>query len=191
MLSLRIRLREILDIMPSWTCDGIPKDGKEYPDFGGAHEPYENYSSECDICGLPEKSQGTHVEPPEDGKLNQYILGAVAVGILFLAGGSAAYFSGLVGGDRYLNTYEEAVASGDEALSIIRTHSNSDELAQAQEYLSEAMTKLSQIPQKTAIYPQAEAKMSDYDTQSVQIANKLSSSDFQLCADPKPEICRF
>lgn len=119
MLSLRIRLREILDIMPSWTCDGIPKD------------------------------------------------------------------------DRYLNTYEEAVASGDEALSIIRTHSNSDELAQAQEYLSEAMTKLSQIPQKTAIYPQAEAKMSDYDTQSVQIANKLSSSDFQLCADPKPEICRF
>ena len=180
--------------MPSWTCDGIPKDGKEYPDLGGAHEPAENYSLDCDICGLPKEAvipggvPGKNGNPPINLK---YILGAVAVGILLVAGGSAAYFSGFLGGDRHLDTYEEAVASGDEALSIIRTHSNSSELVQAQEYLSEAITQLSKIPQKAAIYPQAEAKMSDYDAQSVQIANKLSSSPFQLCADPQPEICRF
>ena len=173
--------------MPSWTCDGIPQDGKEYPDLGGAHEPYENYSHDCDICGLPEESH-----KPRKPEINiKYILGAVAVGIVLLAGGSAAYFSGLVGSDRHLNTYEEAVATGDEALSIIRTHTNSSELVQAQEYLSEAITKLSKIPQKAAIYPKAEAKMSNYDAQSVQIANKLSSSRFQLCADPQPETCRF
>ena len=39
-----------------WICDGIPKNGKEYPDFGEAHEAYENYSTNCDICGLPREA---------------------------------------------------------------------------------------------------------------------------------------
>ena len=177
--------------MPSWTCDGIPKDGKEYPGLGGAHEPYENYSLDCERCGLPKESQ-EHGKTILINSTNNlpYILGAVAVAIILLAGGSAAYFSGLIGGDRHQNTYEEGVASGEEALSIIETHENPEELEQAQEYLSEAMTKLSKIPEKAAIYPEAAVKMNDYDALSTQITNKLSSSEFQVCAEePMPEYC--
>lgn len=181
--------------MSSWSCDGIPKDGKEYSDLGGAHEPHENFSLDCEICGLPQEamsSGGQTILINNSSNNIKYILGAVAVGILLIAGGGAAYFSGLVGGDPHLNTYEEAVAGGEEALSIIRTHSNSEELAQAQKHLSEAIAKLSKIPQKASIYPDAEEKMSNYDNLSIQIANKLSSSVFQLCAvEPKPDPCIY
>jgi branched-chain amino acid transport system substrate-binding protein len=40
----------------SWNCDGIPKNDKKYPNLGGAHEPHENYSLDCEICGLPKES---------------------------------------------------------------------------------------------------------------------------------------
>ena len=179
--------------MPSWTCDGIPKDGKEYPGLGEAHEPYENYSLDCEICGLPKESQehSKTILINNSTKNIKYILGAVAVGIILLAGGSAAYFSGLFTGDRHLKTYEEGIASGEEALSIVETHENPEELAQAKEYLSEAITKLSKIPQKASIYPKIAAKMNDYDALSTQITSKLSSSEFQLCADPQPKRCIY
>lgn len=174
--------------MSSWICDGVPKDGKEYSGLGGAHEPIENYSLDCE-CGLP---KGSHIPPPP-GLPIKPILGAVTVAIILVGGASAVYFSGLLDGDRHLQTYEEAIASGEEALTIIQTHSTPEELAKAQEYLSLAITNLSKIPEKASIYPEAEAIMADYDNLSVQIANKLSSSSFQLCAvEPKPEkICRF
>jgi len=41
--------------MAEWICDGIPKDGKVYPD-SEAHEPHPNYSTDCDLCGLPRES---------------------------------------------------------------------------------------------------------------------------------------
>jgi ABC-type branched-subunit amino acid transport system substrate-binding protein len=39
--------------MSSWTCDGIPK-VLGYPK--NPHEPYENYSPNCVICGLPQEA---------------------------------------------------------------------------------------------------------------------------------------
>jgi branched-chain amino acid transport system substrate-binding protein len=40
----------------SWICDGTPKNGKKYSALGGAHKPHENYSIDCEICGLPKES---------------------------------------------------------------------------------------------------------------------------------------
>lgn len=186
--------------MSSWICDGVPKDGKDYSDLGGKHEPISNDFPDCQYCGLPQEamnpstpSGGKTIIINGSGKKPKFILLGIFTGLLVLIGGSAAYFSGLFSGDRHLQTYEEAVASGEEALSIVQTHRTPEELAEAQEYLSLAITNLSKIPQKASIYPDAEAKIADYDNLSVQIANKLSSNSFQLCAvEPKPEkICRF
>ena len=43
----------------NWICNGIPKDGKQYPGLGGAHDPHENYSLDCEICGLPKESSNS------------------------------------------------------------------------------------------------------------------------------------
>ena len=42
--------------MNSWICDGIPKDGKQYPNCSGEHEPYENFGPDCVLCGLPQEA---------------------------------------------------------------------------------------------------------------------------------------
>lgn len=44
--------------MASWKCDGLPKDGKQYPNQNppGKHEPYENYGADCVMCGLPKEA---------------------------------------------------------------------------------------------------------------------------------------
>ncbi len=176
--------------MSGWICDGIAKDGKNYPDLGGAHEPYENYSLDCEICGLPKGSEKPSSKIGLSKILSKPILGIFTVIIILLAVGSVAYFSGLIGGKRHLRTYEEALASGEEALSIVRTHTSPEELEQAQKQLNLAISKLSQIPPKAAIYVDAEAKMNSYDSLSLQIANKISN--FELCAvEPKPDDCLF
>ena len=40
----------------SWICDGIPKDGKEYPGRGGTHPPRENEDDTCSYCELPKEA---------------------------------------------------------------------------------------------------------------------------------------
>ncbi|GCL51111.1 hydrophobic amino acid uptake ABC-transporter [Microcystis aeruginosa NIES-3804] len=43
--------------MTTWQCDGIPKDGKTYPQAtAGGHEPCENTAPDCPICGLPREA---------------------------------------------------------------------------------------------------------------------------------------
>jgi hypothetical protein len=185
--------------MSSWICDGVPKDGKDYSGLGGKHEPINNDLSDCEYCGLPKEamisgssSGGVTTIIGGNGNSPWVILIVIITGVLLLAGGSAAYFSGLFNGDRHLKTYEEAVASGKEALSIIETHKSAEELVQAQEYLSEAITKLNEIPQKAAIYPEVEAKISDYDALSTQITVKLNSPVFDPCAEhPMPKSCMW
>ncbi len=176
--------------MSGWICDGIPKNGENYPELGGAHDPYENYSLDCDICGLPKGSEQPSRKIGFPKILSKPILGALTVGIILLVVGSAAYFNSLISGKRHLSSYEEAVASGEEALAIVRNHRSPEELEQAQKYLELAINKLSEIPPKAAIYPEAEAKMNSYDSLSLQITNKISN--FELCAvEPKPDYCLF
>ena len=179
--------------MSGWICDGIPKDGENYPELGGAHEPYENYSLDCDICGLPKGSEKSSRKIGLPKILSKPILGVLTVGIILLVLGSAAYFTyfnSLMGGKRHLSSYEEAVASGEEALAIVRAHRSPEELEQAQKHLELAINKLSKIPPKAAIYSEAEVKMNSYDSLSLQITNKISN--FELCAvEPKPDYCLF
>lgn len=192
--------------MSSWICDGVPKDGKDYPGLGGSHEPISNDLSDCEYCGLPQEamiasgSESVTQILGGSGNRSRVILIGAIIGALTLAIGSIAYFTGFTSffnGDRHLETYEAAVASGDLAVSIIKSHNNPEELAQAQEYLSSAIVELSKIPQKAAIYADAETKMNNYDNLSVQIANKLNSIgsnsvDDWLCAEePKPKKCIY
>lgn len=74
--------------MASWKCDGVPKDGKQYPNQNpsGRHEPYENYGADCVICGLLKEAllgSKTSIAKP---------LAAVATGALVLTALGAGYF---------------------------------------------------------------------------------------------------
>ena len=40
----------------SWICDGVPRDGKVYPEAGFPHEPSVNYGPDCVVCGLPKEA---------------------------------------------------------------------------------------------------------------------------------------
>lgn len=42
--------------LDSWICDGIPKNGLEYPQAKGQHYLCENFSPVCPICGLPQEA---------------------------------------------------------------------------------------------------------------------------------------
>lgn len=41
--------------MSSWTCDGVPKDGKQYAGVA-PHAPHQNTGPDCIICGLPQEA---------------------------------------------------------------------------------------------------------------------------------------
>jgi hypothetical protein len=192
--------------MPSWICDGVPKDGKDYPEHSGPHEPISNDLSDCEYCGLPQEamipagSESVTKILGNSGNRSKIILTGGIIGALILVGGSIAYFTGLTGllsGDRHQKTYEAAIASGEKAISIVDSHNNPEELAQAQEHLSTAIVELSKIPQKAAIYVDAEAKITNYDNLSVQIANKLNTigtnsvNDWLCAEEPKPKKCIY
>jgi len=67
-----------------WVCDGVPKDGKDYPDCSGPHEPYENTGPDCIICGLPREA----IEPKkEKSKLGVLPLAGLAILLLIFGGG--------------------------------------------------------------------------------------------------------
>ena len=87
--------------MNSWFCDGIPKDGKQYPNAPeGGHEPYENYGPDCVICGLPKEAMKGSGKPKKTeiaGESVQessfpipVIIGVVA--IFMIVGGVGLYF---------------------------------------------------------------------------------------------------
>ena len=77
----------------SWICDGVPKDGKQYPNCAGEHEPYENSGPDCVVCGLPQeamqagKAAKTTVAGTPGGK-NKLLMPAIVVGIILVVGGS-------------------------------------------------------------------------------------------------------
>ncbi|ACB50387.1 unknown [Crocosphaera subtropica ATCC 51142] len=100
--------------MSSWTCDGVPKDGKQYPGVS-PHTPQTNTGPDCIICGLPkeamEPSQGEKQKPGKtvmagssgSGSPSWLIPGIIAVIIIILGGGLAAFFL-LKENDQSINT---------------------------------------------------------------------------------------
>ncbi len=75
--------------LQSWLCDGNPKDGKDYPNCTGAHEPYENFGSDCAVCGLPKEAmeKGKPTSSTSAADNSQLVkIGVIAAAILVLGG---------------------------------------------------------------------------------------------------------
>lgn len=82
--------------MSSWMCDGVPKDGNSYPN-ASAHEPYENTTPDCVICGLPKEAMQPSTKiprktvyvgkPDQKSKQSQWLIPAIVVGVALLAAG--------------------------------------------------------------------------------------------------------
>lgn len=183
--------------MAQWTCDGVPKNGQQYPG-SEPHEPHLNYGTDCEICGLPQEAM---ISPPRQLPLKPIlgVIGILALGIpLFLVVGN------LIGDrcpsgtskvnqeciDSYLDVHAQGVKNGNSALEIIKRYRSVADLEQAQQYLNLAITDLSSIPESSSVYPEAQTKISEYDELAVQVSNVINN--FQLCAiEPKPDDCRF
>lgn len=54
----------------TWSCDGIPKDGKTYPSATGPHVDMlsENYGTHCQFCGLPKEAIVTSTSTENNSK---------------------------------------------------------------------------------------------------------------------------
>ncbi|RMH66442.1 MAG: amino acid ABC transporter substrate-binding protein [Cyanobacteria bacterium J003] len=76
----------------SWICDGVPKNGRTYPNASGAHPPYENFGPDCAVCGLPREA----MEPASranSSKKSPLPLVAVALGVALLLMGGMGFLS--------------------------------------------------------------------------------------------------
>ena len=73
--------------MASWKCDGIPRDGQQYANQNrpGKHDLYENYGSDCVVCGLPREAI---VGGRKSGVPKPLVMPAIgALSLLVLGGG--------------------------------------------------------------------------------------------------------
>jgi|GEM_PF-3990216 len=187
--------------MAEWICDGVPKDGKVYP-HSEAHEPHPNYSTDCDLCGLPRESMSPATKIISSKFPLKGILGGV--GLLAALGAIAFFGRSLIGEscpqgtkkvaescvDPYLEVHESALADGESALAIVRRYRSVSDLEEAQGYLNSAISDLTTIPESALVYSQAQTKLTEYDRLAVEIGNVIN--DFQLCAiEPKPDDCLF
>ena len=149
--------------MAEWTCDGVPKDGKNYPD-SKAHDSCINYSANCQRCGLPRSA----MNPPRDrvNKLPPKVI--VRIGVLLGSIIAIALFNGVSFSDRcpsgtkkvatecvdpYLTVHQGAIADGDSANTIIRRYRSAAELQQARSYLAIAIKDLNSIPESALVDP--------------------------------------
>jgi len=188
--------------MAEWICDGVPKDGKSYPQ-AEAHEPHTNYSPDCEVCGLPKESMTPAPTELIGSKLPlKKILGvagllAALVAIGFVA--STVISDGCPQGtkkvaeecvDPYLEVHDSAIADGDSAQAIISRYRSVEDLKQAQNHLNSAIEGLATIPESASVYSQAQTKLAEYDDLAIQVGNVINN--FQLCAiEPKPDDCLF
>lgn len=84
--------------MEPWSCDGEPKNGKQYPNGTGPHEAYENYGPDCVICGLPREAMipKTKITKTQFVGTNQskWLIPAAIAGLLLLGGAGIWYLFG-------------------------------------------------------------------------------------------------
>lgn len=169
----------------SWNCDGIPKNGREYSGLGGEHPPHENYSLDCEICGLPRESQVIGGKPPGVPIPIKTIATVAIVGVVAIAGGVTAYNliakgceTGLekIDGeciDPFLEPYQEATQQGNEAISLASNYQTVEDLKIADTSLSEAITELSQIPSEALVYPEVATRLEEYEQKSTEINSHI------------------
>ncbi len=110
----------------TWTCNGEPKDGKQYPNCSGFHEPYENYGPDCVVCGLPKEAmtlQNRPKPPPKTVTSSNFSLPlptVILVGVLLaLAAGLGFYkvYEARQGSDEPVVVTADGVESPDTAMT--------------------------------------------------------------------------
>ena len=163
-----------------WTCNGIPKDPKY--GRGEAHEEHENYSTDCDLCGLPRESQ---IEPKKPLPIKAMLI-AIA-GLLVLAGSGTAYTlmaKGCEPGlakmdgqclDPFLDPYTKAIEQGNEAIALAKDYKSISDLEKAQLSLGDAVKQLELIPSEALIYEETTSKLTDYRQNKTAIDDNLNS----------------
>ena len=169
----------------SWNCDGIPKNGREYSGLGGEHPAHENYSLDCEICGLPRESQSSKGKSPEVPIPIKTIATVIILGVVAIAGGVTAYNliaksceAGLekVDGeciDPFLEPYQKATQQGNEAISLASNYQTVEDLKIADTTLSEAISELSQIPSEALVYPEVETRLEEYQQKRTEITSNI------------------
>lgn len=177
----------------SWICDGTPKNGEEYPGLGEAHQPHENYSLDCEICGLPKESWQPGAKKGS-GKLFKMAIPIAVAGIVaVVVGGGAAYYTFVMNRcdlglekidgqciDPFLQPYQEARQQGYEAISIAKNYQTMEDLKKAQTVLVDATNKLNQIPTEASIYPEVETTIEQYQQKETEINSDLTKEETAL-----------
>ncbi|GAB4554730.1 MAG: hypothetical protein Tsb0014_47600 [Pleurocapsa sp.] len=194
--------------MVTWICDGRARNSKYYQD-SHPHEPHENTGLDCEICGLPREAMDAAdteiIEVPNSDEGKKLPFKAIIGGIVVLLLGIAGYFLVVNLGDRcdagmekvagecidpYLETYNQAVTTGEKAEQLIDNYRTPQELEQAQQYLTSAIAQLRSIPDDAPIFSEAIEKINLYENRSREVVRVIDN--FQLCAiEPKPDYCRF
>jgi hypothetical protein len=167
-----------------WTCNGIPQNGEEYNGLGGKHEPRENYTLDCEICGLPQES--SIIANKSSFAAPKALIPLILAGIVILVGGGTTYYvvsknrcePGLekIDGqciDPFLQPYQEATQKGDEAIAIANNYKSIEDLEKAQTILTDVFTQISQIPSEALIYPEVAAKSEEYKAKREEINSKI------------------
>lgn len=72
--------------MAVWICDGVSKNGKQYPNQNpaGQHPPYENYSPDCAVCGLPREAMDADKKANAINPIAGLIAALLTLGLLGL-----------------------------------------------------------------------------------------------------------
>lgn len=111
--------------LQSWQCDGIPKNGKQYPNCSGEHEPYENFGPDCVMCGLPREAMESGPQSSKtvmagggaSGEKKNWLIPGIIVALLILAGvGFGVY--------KMLSKPNETVSNGENGTPSTDTRTN-------------------------------------------------------------------
>jgi len=178
--------------MSTWTCDGVPKNGKQYPGLGGDHPPRQNHYLDCEECGLPRESQEIQ-EPTPTIPLKPIMLASI-VGLGILSGLYLIFVRfNKTSDEQYTLIYQEAVNIGQTGQSIVDNHKSLQQLKEAEGYFSNAINKLQEIPEQHKIYQEVEKTIDTYRELLIEINNKVSNpSNTDMCSvAPKPKYCIF
>lgn len=170
-----------------WICNGIPKNQKLAAGAGEVHPPHENYSTDCEICGLPREAQ---IEPSKPLPAKAIL---IAISGLLILGGSGAAYTFVSQGckarlekvagkciDPFLQPYQTAIQQGDEAILLAKGYKSITDLEKAQLSLDDAIKQLEFIPTEALLYSEAAIKLIEYSKNKTAISTNLGSEKIAL-----------
>lgn len=176
----------------SWTCDGIPKDGQEYPDSLGEHEPHENFGPDCEICGLPKEALQQQGSKGKGLPKKTLLTGATALIAVVAVGAGGFYLWNTAQGcgpkEKKVNgtcvavepkpnpnhkKYEQAVQTIETALPKTKKYESLKTLKTAHKNIQKGLIQLNKIPKDADIYSKAQTKLKNYQPKVTEVEQKI------------------